>query len=199
MIERKLPVAVFCSSGEVAPKYKEPARQLGKLLAQDGFEMIYGGTDSGLMKVMADTMQENGGGVIGVVVSSAENIVRKNADQMLGMPTLGERKATMIGGSLAVVGLVGGIGTLDEIAEAMAFGRQVILLNTDGFYNGLRAQLERMNDEGFFPYTVKSVVQFADTPEQLMDLLWDNIIITLDRLAKLEESQTIPEENNTNL
>lgn len=179
--ERRGAVAVFCSASEVAPKYINHAQQFGRLLAQNGFEMVYGGTDEGLMKVMADVIQSEGSRVIGITIPRFHPRSRKNADEIILAENLRERKVKMLDKCVAVAGLPGGIGTLDELTEVMELRRQevhgkpIVLLNTDGFYDGLKMQLERMHSERFFAHTIDSVIHFADTPEDAMTYLLDNL------------------------
>ena len=170
-------VAVFCSARDVLPQYQEPAQELAVLLAQNGFDMVYGGTDRGLMKVMADEFQAKGRKVIGIIIPVYQHKARINADEMIVAPTLGERKARVLDRSLAIIGLVGGIGTLDEVMEMIELKKQgkhnkpIIVLNSGGFYDGLKVQLEKMKSEDFFPEAIEDLIHFAETPRDVMDYL----------------------------
>jgi uncharacterized protein (TIGR00730 family) len=144
-------VAVFCSSNELAEKYMQPARELAKRLAEGGHTMLYGGSDYGLMRIMADGMQEGGAKIVGITIPAYSKYARKNADEMVIAKTLGERKAVILERSDVIVMMVGGLGTLDEATEILELKKQdhhnkpVIVLNTDGFYDGLKTQLERIH------------------------------------------------------
>lgn len=179
-------VCIFCSSNDLDEKYLKPARELAKLLAGAGHDMIYGGSDYGLMRVMADGMQEGGAKIVGVTIPIYSSHARKNADEMIIAKTLGERKATMLERSDAVITLVGGIGTLDELTELIELKRQthhdklIIVLNTDGFYDGLHMQLQRIADEKLFKAgenahipipTIDGLIKFVHEPQQVMDIL----------------------------
>jgi uncharacterized protein (TIGR00730 family) len=179
-------ICVFCSSNDLEEKYTKPAEELARLLAEAGHHMIYGGSDYGLMKVMANGMQAGGAKIVGVTIPVYSAHARKSADEMIIAKTLGERKATMLKRSDAVVTLVGGIGTLDELTELVELKRQmhhdklIIVLNTNGFYDGLRMQLQRIADERLFKAgenahipikTLDEFIQFVDEPSQVMGLL----------------------------
>jgi uncharacterized protein (TIGR00730 family) len=179
-------ICVFCSSNDLAKKYTGPAKELAKLLAEAGHTMIYGGSDYGLMKIMADGMQQGGGKIVGVTIPIYHPHARKNADEMVLTKTLGERKAAILERSDAIVVLIGGLGTLDELTEFLELKKQdhhnkpIIILDTDGFYEGLRMQLERMAKENFLSMgenthlsakTLEQFVQFVDTPAEVMALL----------------------------
>ncbi len=152
--------------------------------------MIYGGSDYGLMKVMADGMQQGGAKIVGVTIPVYAAHARKNADEMILAKTLGERKATALKRSDAIVVLIGGLGTLDELTEILELKRQdhhnkpTIVLDTNGFYDGLKIQLQRMADEKFFKpgenthirtKTLSEFIQFVDTPAEVIALLGGSI------------------------
>jgi uncharacterized protein (TIGR00730 family) len=179
-------ICVFCSSNNLDEKYERPAKVLAKLLAKAGHDLVYGGSDYGLMKVMADGMQESGAKVLGVTIPVYSAHARKSVDEMIIAKTLGERKATMLERSDAVVTLVGGVGTLDELTELIELKRQthhdklIIVLNTDGFYDGLHMQLQRIAQEKLLKAgenahipipTIDGLVKFVTEPQEVMDIL----------------------------
>ena len=172
-------VCVFCSASEIAEKYTAPAAVLGKMLGEAGHTLVWGGSDKGLMKSIATSVENAGGKLIGVSVEMFSHLARKNTHEMIVAKTLGERKAVMLERADVIVVLVGGIGTLDELTEVLELRKhsihtkQIIVLNTDGFYDGMKVQLERMEAEGFLmsgkePRPLKELVYFADTPEEVM-------------------------------
>ena len=91
--------------------------------------------------------------------------------------TLGERKSTMLLKGDAVVALVGGIGTLDELTEIIELRKQghhkkpIVILNTENFYEGLKVQLQKMKDDGFIPNRLDKLVYFANTPEEAINYI----------------------------
>src|ERR1044072_9241803 len=112
-------VGVFCSASDLSEKYVLPARQLAKLIAEHGHSLVWGGSDTGVMKVMADGVQAGGGKIFGVSVEILRARARPDADEMVFAKDLGERKAMLLARSDAVVVLPGGLGTLDELSEIL--------------------------------------------------------------------------------
>lgn len=169
-------IAVFCSAQEVDEKYNKAAREFAKLMTKSGYHLVWGGTDRGIMKVVADEVKKNGGKLHGVSYTTFHHLARKNADEMIVAKTLGERKAAFLEKGDAVIALVGGIGTLDEITEiielkkAKHHTKPIVILNTDNFYEGFKMQMERMRNEGFLKSNLYNVVEnlvfFAKTPKQ---------------------------------
>lgn len=174
-------IAVFCSSQDVDQKYIEATREFGLLLVKNGYNLVWGGSDRGLMKVIADAVEEGGGELCGVSVSTFHHIVRKNVKNMIFAKDLGERKALMLKKADLVVTLVGGIGTLDELTDIIelrkigAHNKPIVILNTDNFYEGLRNLMVRMDKEGFLKSNLnkdtKNLVYFANTPEEAIDYI----------------------------
>lgn len=174
-------IAVFCSASNVAEKYTRPAEKFSRLLAEHGYNLVWGGTDKGLMSIIASAVQDNGGKLIGVSVSHLKDAVRKNADEMTVTKTLGERKALMLAKSDAIVMLVGGIGTLDEITEMIELKKHnlhdkpIVILNTDNFYEGLKVQLQKMKDDGFISRPLDELIYFADHPQEAIEYINQHI------------------------
>ena len=170
---------VFCSAQDVAPVYVQSAERFAQLVAENKHALIWGGSDRGLMKAIATGVQKGGGTIIGISMELLKHKARKDADEMIVTKDLSARKALMLERSDAFVALVGGIGTLDELTEVLALKRHgqhakpIVLLNTDGFYEGLKIQFEKMNKEGFLenaekPNSAGTLVYFADSPEDAM-------------------------------
>lgn len=170
-------VCVFCSANELAVEYVDAARTFARHLAEHNHTLIWGGTNTGLMEVMASGVQAGGGRVIGVSLELWRETNRADADEMVIAQTLGERKATMLERSDALVMLVGGIGTFDEVTEVIELKRQgahakpIVVLNTAGFYDGLKQQLKRMEAEGFLSAPLAEYVGFSDTPDEAIAFL----------------------------
>ena len=170
-------VCVFCSAGDLADEYAAPARRMATLLAEHGHSLVWGGSNSGAMKVMADGVRAGGGKIYGISVEILKEKARPDADEMVIAKDLGERKAMMLARSDAIVVLPGGLGTLDELSEILelrkhgAHEKRVIVLNTEGFYDGLRTQLDRMSADGFIARPLPEYIAYADTPEEAIELL----------------------------
>lgn len=167
-------IAVFCSANDLDKKYTDSAKEFAKLLAKNSYNLVWGGSDKGLMQIMASGVQAGGGKIVGVSMELLRASARKEADEMIIAKDLGERKAMMLKRSDAIVMLVGGIGTLDEITEILELkkhgihSKPIIILNTENFYEGLKGQLQKMEDEGFLTKPLEEFVFFADSPQQVI-------------------------------
>jgi uncharacterized protein (TIGR00730 family) len=123
---------------------------------------------------VADGVQGSGGRLVGVSVEFLRAKARGGADEMVVAADLAERKALLLERADAVVVMVGGTGTLDEATEILELKKHglhdkpVVLLNTAGFYDGLRRQFERMEAERFLPLPLAELAHFADTPAEVM-------------------------------
>ncbi|MEU1089663.1 TIGR00730 family Rossman fold protein [Streptomyces sp. NPDC005576] len=161
-------ICVFLSAADLDERYTRPAREFAELLGRGGHTLVWGGSESGLMKVVADGVQEAGGRLVGVSVDFMAHHARENADEMVFARDLAERKALLLEKADAVVIMVGGMGTLDEATEILELKKHgkhtkpVVLLNADGFYDGLRQQFLRMDEEGFLPMPLTDLVFFAE-------------------------------------
>ncbi|MFI0981784.1 TIGR00730 family Rossman fold protein [Streptomyces sp. NPDC021093] len=161
-------ICVFLSAADLDDRYTRPAREFAELLGKGGHTLVWGGSDVGLMKVVADGVERAGGRLVGVSVDFLQSKARPAADEMVVAKDLAERKALLLGKSDAVVIMVGGTGTLDEATEILELKKHgltdkpVVLLNTEGFYDGLKQQFQRMDEEGFLPVPLTDLVFFAE-------------------------------------
>lgn len=164
-------ICVFCGSalgsGDV---YRLAAVDLGIALVEKGCELVYGGSDIGLMRVVADTVMEHGGRVTGVMprLLAGREILHQGITEMVLVDSMEERKKVMGQLSDGFIALPGGIGTLDELFEVLTWNqlgivrKPMALLNIDGFYNGLTSFLDHVTLQGFI------------RPEHRASLLVDN-------------------------
>ncbi|ANP49637.1 uncharacterized protein (TIGR00730 family) [Streptomyces griseochromogenes] len=163
-------ICVFLSAADLDERYTRPAREFAKLLGKGGHTLVWGGSDVGLMKVVADAVREAGGRLLGVSVEFLSAKAHPGADEMVIASDLAERKKLLLEKADAVVIMVGGTGTLDEATEILELKKHgrtdkpVVLLNTAGFYDGLETQFRRMEDEGFLPRPLSELVFFAEDP-----------------------------------
>ncbi|MFD4609106.1 MULTISPECIES: TIGR00730 family Rossman fold protein [unclassified Streptomyces] len=170
-------ICVFLSAADLDDRYTRPARDFARLIGKGGHSLVWGGSDTGLMKVVADGVQEAGGRLIGVSVDFLSAKARPGADEMVIARDLAERKRLLLEKADAVVIMVGGTGTLDEATEILELKKHgrtekpVVLLNTDGFYDGLKQQFRRMEEDGFLPRPLAELVLFAEEPAGAMTYL----------------------------
>lgn len=143
---------VFCGSSPLTAELRQLARALGRALGEAGDELVYGGTATGLMGEVADGARDAGGRVVGVVphTIAALGAVDRRADELVEVDTLGQRKVAMLEGTDRVVVLAGGLGTLDELLEALTMrqlgllpaGLDIVVLDPTGHWTLLREQFE---------------------------------------------------------
>jgi uncharacterized protein (TIGR00730 family) len=170
-------ICIFCSVFNVGKKYIQTTEKLGQIMVKNDFNLVWGGTNKGLMKVIADSVQKNGGKIYGVTMELLKDHRRMNADKMTIAKDLPERKKQLLNQSDAIILLVGGIGSLDEVTEILEYKKHnlhlkpIVVLNTDKFYQGLKTQFERMEKEGFLPRKLDELIYFADTPKEAIDYI----------------------------
>ena len=155
---RILAVTVFCgSSNHVDAKYFEAARELGVKLVKRGWSLVYGGGSVGLMGMLSRTMLEQGGRVTGVIprVLLDLGVGETAVTELIVTDGLRDRKAIMDERGDAFVALPGGIGTLEEVLEALTLKqlgyhrKAIAVLDLDGFFGPLWQQFQRGIDLGF--------------------------------------------------
>lgn len=177
-------ICVFCSAQDVPEKYGRVTYELGELLGRSGHALVWGGSYCGLMKIIADGVRAGGGKLCGVSIEVFKHKAHQSADEMVIAKTLGERKALMLERSDVVVGLPGGLGTLDEVTEILALRRhgkhdkKVVMLNTDQFYEGFLLQLRKFDKEGFLidpghedRSQLDDYIYFAETPAAVVEYI----------------------------
>lgn len=176
-------VCVFASSSSrIDSEYAVAASKLGLLLAQAGTDVVFGGGGIGLMGTLADAVLENGGKITGVIPSFMKDEGWDHSDvkEMILTPDMGERKKKMFAMADAIVALPGGVGTLEELTEAITlkqlglFKGPIIILNTLNFYKSFVDFLDHMVSGNFLRYEHKGMWEIADTPETAMILLAKN-------------------------
>ena len=171
-------IAVFCgSSVGFDPIYKQAAIQLGNAFVKRDITLVYGGGKIGLMGVLAETILNQGGKVIGVIpeLLKKKEVVDCNVTELIVTQTMSERKVVMSKLSDGYISLPGGFGTLDELFEGITMSQLYIeekpnaLLNTNGYYDHLLSQIERMIDDGFVKSSNKELLIVSRTVEDLID------------------------------
>ncbi|MCH2217585.1 MAG: TIGR00730 family Rossman fold protein [Flavobacteriales bacterium] len=171
-------IAVFCgSSVGLDPIYKQAAIQLGNAFVKRDITLVYGGGKIGLMGVLAETILNQGGNVIGVIpeLLKKKEVVDCNVTELIVTQTMSERKVVMSKLSDGYISLPGGFGTLDELFEGITMSQLYIeekpnaLLNTNGYYNHLLSQIERMIDDGFVKSSNKELLIVSRNVEDLID------------------------------
>ncbi|WP_209596869.1 TIGR00730 family Rossman fold protein [Ruegeria sp. HKCCSP351] len=177
-------VCVYCGSRNGAEKaYSETARQFGRLLAQEGWRLVYGAGDVGLMGEVARAAQQAGGETFGVIpVHLVKREVGKtDLTHFVITETMHERKKVMIMNADAVVVLPGGPGSLDELFEALTWrqlglhDKPIVILNVNGYWDALKTLLHQVIDQGFADRSLGDFVIWAEGAETAMTALRDKL------------------------
>ena len=189
-------ICVFCgsSTGE-RPEYVQAASDFGRLLAEQGITVVYGGGNVGLMGVLADSALAAGGRVIGVIPQHLVDKELAHSDVDLRIVgSMHERKALMAELADAFVALPGGIGTFEEFFEILTWSQLGLhskpcgLLNVAGYYDPLVAMLEHAAAEGFLrPLHLQLMVQ-ASEPQELLEKLRTSHPPVLPKWLEAEET-----------
>ncbi|MEE4289513.1 MAG: TIGR00730 family Rossman fold protein [Erythrobacter sp.] len=170
-------LAVYCGSASPAdPRYIELAEDVGAALAQRGIGVVYGGGRLGLMGAVARGAKQAGGEVIGIIPESLvrAEVANHDCDELISVSGMHERKQKFTDLSDGFVTLPGGVGTMDELWEAMSWAQlgyhsdPVGLLNAFGFYDDLIAFNRKMAEVGFVRPVHANILIAAET---LPDLL----------------------------
>jgi len=175
-------IAVFCSMYDVAEKYRQDAETFARLLAKGGHTLVWGGTDQGLMHVIAEAAERGGARTVGVISERIKHTAYKTADEMVIVKDTLEMNRGLVERGDVIVVLVGGIGTLNELTDVLRMkknglldgNKRIVVINTDGFYGKFKEQLEKMSREGFLKKEVMDSVHFAGTPEEGMRYIEHN-------------------------
>jgi uncharacterized protein (TIGR00730 family) len=173
-------ICIFASSSSrIDNEYAVAATRLGELLAGANMDVVYGGGGIGLMGKLADAVIHNGGKITGVIPKfmKDEGWDHASVTEMIFTQDMGERKKMMFSMADAVVALPGGVGTLEELTEAMTLKQlgiykgSIIILNTLNFYDSLIDFLDHMISGNFLRYEHKGMWEIASTVEDVMVLL----------------------------
>lgn len=159
--------------------YKKKAIELGTWIGTHHHTLIYGGGRTGLMGMTADAVLQNGGKAIGIIPTFLKTPEEAHMalTQLITVETMAERKARMLSLGNAYIALPGGLGTLEEIAEAISAARlglhdnPCIIYNINNIYAYLKTQLDVMMDEGFLTTQGRSIVHVVGSLSQMESIL----------------------------
>ena len=173
-------ICVFCGS-KMGNRdvYRLAAQAMGNAIASKGLNLVYGGANIGLMKVVADIVLENGGEVIGVIPDFFLDyeVAHQNLTKLHIVKSMHERKALMAKLSDAFIALPGGYGTLEELAEITTWSqlnlhnKPIGILNVDNYYRSLLEWFDNSVKEGFLSKKLRSLILEASEPEILLELI----------------------------
>jgi uncharacterized protein (TIGR00730 family) len=172
-------LCVYCGSGPgYNPAYMKAARELGQAMARSNVGLIYGGGGTGLMGEAARGTLSAGGHVTGII---PEFLVQRErmldgVNELIVTRTMHERKTAMFERATGFVGLPGGLGTLEELAEVLTWAqlgqhaKPVILCNIEGYWDPLLVLIDHMRKEAFIRQGMEVIVDVAKNPEDVLPL-----------------------------
>jgi len=170
-------IGVFCgSSMGIRPGYQRGAKELGGILLDRKIQLIYGGANVGLMKVLADTILAGGGEVIGIMPRRlVENeVAHHGLTKMHIVESMSERKTLMVELSDAFIAMPGGFGTFDELAEVITYNqlrltdKPIGILNLEHYFDHLLNFFTHTADEGFLRHEHRNNLIVDENPEELL-------------------------------
>ncbi len=170
-------ICVFLGSRPGAhPSYLASTVALGRELAKHNLTCVYGGSSTGLMKALADSVLEYGGQVVGVTVQTLKDKEQFHTGltTLHVAPTMAQRKALMMDLADGFIALPGGVGTYDELFEVCALrqlgyhAKPCGLLDINGFYNPLQLMLAKAEQEGFLHHSHRKNMFISSDPAQLI-------------------------------
>jgi uncharacterized protein (TIGR00730 family) len=175
-------VCVYCASSTQAhPDHYTAARTLGRVLAEAGITIVYGGGSVGSMGALADAALAAGGELVGIIPKFMDDLEwgHKSLTELRLADDMHQRKRWMIEDVDAVVALPGGSGTFEELLEAITWKRlglyvnPIVIVNVRGFYDPLRDLLERAIAERFMDERHRQMWTFVEGPEAVLPAVED--------------------------
>ncbi|MDZ7605184.1 MAG: TIGR00730 family Rossman fold protein [Cyclobacteriaceae bacterium] len=173
-------ICVFCGSSlGFHPIYKKTAIDLGRMIAEEKLTLVYGGGSIGLMGVLANTVMENGGKVIGVIPRFLydKEVGLDSVTQLIIVESMHERKQKMAELSNAFIALPGGIGTMEELFEIFTWSqlalikKPVAILNVNSFFDQIIHFIDKMVQEGFLRHeTANSLIHSGNVMELILKI-----------------------------
>lgn len=173
-------ICVFCGASDGKdPRHMENAITFGKMMAERGISLVYGGGRIGLMGAVADGVMQNGGDVIGIIPEHLHDIEvgHQGLSELIVCNSMYERKVEMFRRSDAFVTLAGGLGSLDEAFEAMTLrqlgihDKPMVFMNALGYWNKCLEMIDGIIAEGFARESHKKLFTVANTLEEVFDQL----------------------------
>lgn len=173
-------LCVYCASSDrIDPKYTAVAEQVGREVARQGWALVYGGGRTGSMGAVARGAKAGGGKVVGVIPEfmKVRELEFTEADELVSVLTMRERKMMMETRADAFLALPGGWGTLEEILEILTLAhlevlhKPVVLLNQDGYWDDLLRLFERIVAERFMHATIRGKYAVARDVAEVFPLI----------------------------
>jgi uncharacterized protein (TIGR00730 family) len=176
----KKTLCIYCSSSNDLPeKFYKISKELGVMLAEKGYNMVYGGSTRGMMGTIADNALKNGAEVIGVMPEKFQDwgLQQPNLTKLIITKDMRERKATMEKHADAFIAMPGGFGTFEEIFEILVakqlsyHNKPVIFMNFDGYYDNMFKMFDTVYQNSFAKEETKTLYFIANTLEEMFDYI----------------------------
>lgn len=173
-------LCVYCASSDrLEARYYEAATAVGAEIGRQQWQLVYGGGKTGMMGAVARGVKSGGGRVIGVIPDfmKARELEFTEADELISVLTMRERKMLMETRADAFLALPGGWGTLEELLEILTLAhlevlkKPIVILNQDGFFDDLLRFNERIIAEKFMRETIRLKYSVARTVEEIFPLI----------------------------
>ena len=170
-------ITIFCGSSFGTDKdFEFQARELGRKLALENIELVYGGANVGLMGAVANGALENSGSVIGVLPNflKSKEIAHKGLTELILVDSMHERKTKMNDLCDGVIALPGGFGTLEELFEMLTWAqlglhkKPIGIFNIKGYYNELINFLDAMVSKGLLKEVNRNMVLVSENIDELL-------------------------------
>lgn len=190
-------ITVFCASSFGTEKiYEEQAILVGKTLAEQDIELVYGGANVGLMGAVADGALNAGGKVIGVLPNflRSKEIAHLGLTELVLVESMHERKTKMNDLCDGVIALPGGFGTLEELFEMLTWAqlglhkKPIAILNINGFYDSLIALLQTMTEKGLLKEVNQKMLLVSDSIDDLLEKMRNYVPPTVGKWIDKEQS-----------
>jgi len=173
-------VCVYCgSSAGTEPAFGEAAGQFGKILAENGVRLVYGGGSAGLMGILANAVMAHGGKATGIIPDflTQRERPRRFGQELIVTRDMHERKSTMFDRADAFVALPGGIGTLEELVEQLTWAqlgrhrKPILIANINGYWDPLLTLVAHMREREFVPESLAVNFLVAERVEDILPIL----------------------------
>lgn len=177
-------ICVYCGSRNGSdPEFARQAETLGQLIANEGWQLVYGAGDIGLMGIVARSAQKAGGETFGVIPQHllGHEIGKTDLTHFIVTETMHERKKVMLLNSDAIVLMPGGAGSLEEFFEALTWrqlglhDKPIVILDVNGFWAPLSGLLSHVVDHGFADPSLLGFADAADSAEAVIACLRDRL------------------------
>jgi len=192
-------ICVYCgSSPGTEPAFIEAAQKFGKILAESGVRLVYGGGSVGLMGALAESVLDHGGHVTGIIPEflTKRERPRRLPQELIVTRDMHERKRSMFERADAFVALPGGIGTLEELVEQLTWvqlGRHkkpILIANIAGYWGPLLALIEHMREVKFVPSSLRVDYLVAHHVEEILPMLREAV----RKVVEANKTMAVPAE-----